>query len=162
MTQELCEVLGYLHHDAILSVTETVSSLLITVLHAFIRFAEYNQMPFWIWHMSSGHNADGYVVACEEFLAFPVSKLDGGLGFWLQHEALGHPDQAAQIEYLLSAPVQNTLHDIVKRLSAHSLNIERKNHQDRRSARTVQGYVAGQGFPQFDTASLSNMADEPG
>ena len=26
-------------------------------------------------------------------------------------EALGHPDQAAQIENLLSAPVQNTLHD---------------------------------------------------
>ena len=80
MSQEFGCILSALHHDPMLKLTETVTSLLLTLIHGFIRFGEYDNMPFWVWKMCEKYNPDLCVVCCEVFLS-PRRSLMEDLAF---------------------------------------------------------------------------------
>ncbi|CAK0798523.1 unnamed protein product, partial [Prorocentrum cordatum] len=134
VTTELCDALANLHHDASLDLTDTVLSLLRTTVHVCLRFGDYNVFNY-LWEMTLKYNPDECVNACGVFLRTPASRLGGGYGVLLQLEALQYPTLPEQLDFLLGDSVQEELVDIVNRMGHDSLDAERKNHQDRRSAK---------------------------
>jgi hypothetical protein len=131
VVEELCVILPALHSDPSLNVTNTVVSLLVTALHVCLRFGEYQNMPFALWTLTGKYNPIDYVLACERLLALPPEELDAGYSLGLQRDALQFPDLAARLDYLLGPWVQSELVALVEKVEATSLDVERKNHQDR-------------------------------
>ena len=57
---------------------DTVFSLLVTVSHIIIRFAEYACFPTRLWTLTQQYNPVGFIAACQSFLELPEEELDFG------------------------------------------------------------------------------------
>jgi hypothetical protein len=123
-----------LAHDPGVDVGFTLSGLLVTLGHIFIRFVMYCSYPYELWRLSEKYNSAGHahITEIEKFLSLDEKNLDVGFSLILQQEALRSETHADQITYLLSPPVQQDINHFFECGEASSLDVERKHAQDKR------------------------------
>ena len=131
-SQDLPFLVRRLQHDPKLDVGEALWSLLLTQLHIVMRFCIYLQFPTQLWKLCKKFNEDGYLVAVEEFLTADSSFLDAGYSLPLRRQAEREGTHALATAFILSSLIQQEVEDIFKRSEASSLDVERKNKQDKK------------------------------
>ena len=127
----LCELVPQLSADPALDLDQAVPALLVTEGHIFLRYDEYCEFPTELWRLTRRWNPHGYCQACEKFLGANPDSLDAGYSWPLQAQALAADTYAEALAYLLKFETQGEIVDIIARLSATSLDVERKHHTDK-------------------------------
>lgn len=131
-SKELQDILGCLHLDPELDMTDSVSSLFTTMGHICIRFRVYLQYPSALWKICRRFNADGYLTGIEEFLYAREEELDLGYSFDLQRDALSTGFFATAIAFLMCKAVQEEVEGVFEHGHATALDVERENNLDKR------------------------------
>ena len=128
----LCTIVGLLHADPSLDLSIIVPALLLTELHVFIRFAEYDAFPCAGWRLSCKYNPASYLQEIERFLDMESSRLDVGFFLGLQIEAKSQDSYPDMLAYLSGEVVQSQINGFLEHAEASSLDVERKNNLDKK------------------------------
>ena len=144
--QHTCEhmqkLIRLLHVDPKLDVVDTMQGLLTTEIHIIIRFEVYSRYPGKLWEMCRKYNPLGHLLAIQAFLEEPEEELDYGYAHQLQVRALAEGSISDAATYLMSSPVQAEIAELLNRILAHSLDVERKHNQDKASEMCKASSVA--------------------
>ena len=130
--EELCKIVGLLRADPLLDLSICVPALLLTELHVFIRFSEYDNFPCAGWRLSSKYNPMSYLQEIERFLKMESRCLDVGFFLGLQIEANSMDSYADSLAYLSGEVVQSQINGFLEHAEASSLDVERKNNLDKK------------------------------
>ena len=136
--EELCKIVGLLHADPSLDLSICVPALLLTELHVFIRFSEYDKFPCAGWRLSSKYNPVSHLQQIELFLDTEPSRLDVGFFLGLQIEAKSLDSYPDSLAYLSGEVVQSQINGFLEHTEASSLDVERKNNLDKKYPMVVR------------------------
>ena len=131
--EELFEIVAAIGFDPDLSTTPAIAQLLLTQLHIFIRFSEYDDYPVAGWKLVKEFNPAGYILQIEAFLEASPATLDTGFFLPLQAEALQQGSHADCMAFMISDQIQALLSDFYMFSPGTSLDVERKHNQDKAS-----------------------------
>jgi len=81
LSSDFARIIGPIHLGPDLDVSVALALLLAVAMEVVIRFREYSQWPYLAYTLSSKYNLDGYISACADFLASPMSSSMWGSGF---------------------------------------------------------------------------------
>ena len=150
VAEDFGRLVPLLHLDATLDFGAAFTLLLGTAVEVVVRFGQYLAWPCAAWRLCQKFNPDGYVVACINFLGMPEEELDVGFGSPLRRLAqLAGELEGEHLRYLLSAPVQAALQDILEASAASSLPVERAFAETKRSEAPRLCHVATAGRNQL-------------
>ena len=138
------ELLGKLHFDSTLDITEAFTALLVTQTHIVIRFCRYQKFPTMLWTCSKTYNPVSYASACLDFLNCDASNLDCGYSLPLRQDAwrMAEGVEAEALAFLMRAEQQEEFDLIVEKAEVTTLDVERKHNLDRRSEKTGQRVIS--------------------
>ena len=140
--EEVEQILGHIDRDPLLDVADALIRLLTTLGHILIRFAAYSRYPYKVWEMCAAFNPLGYLNAITEFLQADPTTMDAGYTMPLWNESWASGTEAAAMDYLTSDTIQQELQRICKHVPGNSLDVERKNKQDKQAETTKMTTLA--------------------
>ena len=129
----LYKLIRLLPADQSLDVLDVLEGLFTTEIHIIIRYDQYSKYPTKMWEISRQFNPHHYATACQDLVETNDDELDFGYALLLKHDALSRGDIGSAVTYLTCPTVQEEVDCILRNGKAHSLDVERKNKQDKSS-----------------------------
>ena len=142
VSADISAMVPLLRADPTISLRDTIVGILATGAHIIIRFKQYLEYPTKVWRMVQIYNPTGFAASIEEFVETPVQELDVGYSLPLQQAALAKGSIAAAISHMMIARVQLEMQNVLAKGSCTSLDVERKNNQDKQADTTKVTGVA--------------------